>query len=130
MCVSFLRFCQIKSHFDASGNGACSIAVLHPFPPRWEGNLLLSPCTRTSATRCTTRRSDLGCRHQVADILLEEFVVVVQLVVFFLDSFDSVEDLEEGELEGFGVSVSFCISILLQSERDCGLGKHTRSITL
>lgn len=38
---------------------------------------------------------DLARRHQVTDVLLEEFVVVVQLVVLLLDRLDLVE--ESGE---------------------------------
>ncbi len=37
---------------------------------------------------------------------MQELVVVIQLVMLFLDSFDAIEDLEEGELEGLCVSVT------------------------
>ena len=54
---------------------------------------------------CGASGCDLRRRHQVADVLLEELVVAVELVVFFFHGFDAVEDLEEGLLEDFGVSV-------------------------
>lgn len=53
-------------------------------------------------------RGDLGGGHQVTDVFLEEFVVVVEFVVFFLDGFDACEDFEEGGLQGFGVSDCVC----------------------
>jgi hypothetical protein len=53
-----------------------------------------------------SRRRDFRRAHQVADVLLQELVVVVELVVFFLDGFDAVEDFDEGFLEDFGVSVT------------------------
>jgi hypothetical protein len=36
--------------------------------------------------------SDLAGRHQLANIPLQEAVVIVELVVFLADSFDPVED--------------------------------------
>ena len=58
-------------------------------------------------------RCDLRSRHQVANVLLQELVIVVQLVVLLLDGLDAVEDLEEGLLEGFCVSVYLTVSIVL-----------------
>lgn len=40
-----------------------------------------------SAGRC----GDLARTHEVADILLQEFVVTVQFVVFLLDGLDAIE---------------------------------------
>jgi len=40
-------------------------------------------------------RGDLGCRHQIPDVFLQELVVVVEFVVLFLDGLDAVEDLEQ-----------------------------------
>lgn len=53
------------------------------------GPSLLLPSTRT---RC----GDLGCRHQISDVFLKEFVIAVQFIVFLLDGIDSVKYLEKG----------------------------------
>jgi hypothetical protein len=39
-----------------------------------------------------TRGCDLASAHQVADVLLQELVVVIKLVVFFTNSLDAVKD--------------------------------------
>jgi hypothetical protein len=41
------------------------------------------------------RRCDLASAHQVANVLLQELVVVIELVMFFANGFDAVEDCEE-----------------------------------
>jgi hypothetical protein len=46
----------------------------------------------------TTRSRDFTCAHQIANVLLEELVVAVELVVLFTDGFDSVEDCKKGLL--------------------------------
>src|SRR3569833_1314258 len=52
----------------------------------------------------TARRCNLAGAHEVSDVLLKELVMVVELVVFFLDGFDAVEDGEQRVLQGFGMS--------------------------
>jgi hypothetical protein len=42
---------------------------------------------------------------------LQELVVVVELVVLFFHGLDAVEDLEERELEGLGVSVAIPLAV-------------------
>lgn len=52
---------------------------------------------------CTTGGCDLRCGHQVANVFLQELVVRVEFVVFFLDRFYAVEQGEEGIMEDFGM---------------------------
>ena len=52
-----------------------------------------------------TGGGDLGGGHQVPDILLQELVIGIELIVFFLDGFDAVEDFEEGFVEFLCMSV-------------------------
>lgn len=59
--------------------------------------LLLLPVSRASS-------GDLGGGHEVADVLLEELVVRVELVVLFLDRLYAVVDLEKGFLEELRMS--------------------------
>lgn len=54
--------------------------------------LVRAACSFLFAARAG--RGDLRGRHQVADVLLEELVIRVQLVVFFFNSFDPVEYFE------------------------------------
>ena len=54
----------------------------------------------TAAGRC-----DFTCAHQIANVLLEELVVAVELVVLFANGFDSVEDSKERFLECLGVPI-------------------------
>lgn len=49
------------------------------------------------------RGSDLAGAHEVADILLQEFVVAVELVVFLADGLYAVENINEGLLKRLGV---------------------------
>lgn len=70
---------------------------------------------------------DLARGHQVADVLLEKFVVVVKLVVFFANGLDSIEDGEERLLQSFCVALEFlprfpsqCLNILACSSRTHG----------
>lgn len=54
------------------------------------------------------RGRDLARRHQVPDVLLKEFVVVVEFVVFFLDRLNSVEESHQRVLQCFGVPWRSC----------------------
>lgn len=49
-------------------------------------------------------RGDLAGGHEIANVLLEELVVAVELVVLFADGFDAVEDGEQRLLECLRVS--------------------------
>lgn len=50
-----------------------------------------------------SRRCNLARAHQVTNVLLKKFVVVVELVVLFSYRFDAVEDCEEGFLQSLGM---------------------------
>jgi hypothetical protein len=50
------------------------------------------------------RRRDLGRRHQIADVLLQELIVAIQLIMLLPDGLDAIEDLEEGLVEALCVS--------------------------
>lgn len=52
-----------------------------------------------SAARCR----DLAGAHQVADVLLQELVVAVELVVLLTNGLNAVEDGQERVLQSFGV---------------------------
>jgi hypothetical protein len=52
----------------------------------------------------TTCGCDFASAHQVANVLLQELVVVIKLVVLFANGFDTVEDGKKGVLQGFGMS--------------------------
>lgn len=60
---------------------------------------------------------DLAGAHEVADVLLEKLVVVVQLVVLLLDRLDAVENRQERILECLGVSIMSSSVIVLVSPR-------------
>lgn len=51
-----------------------------------------------------TRGCDLASAHQVADVFLQELVVVIKLVVFFANSLDAVEDCNKRILQCLGMS--------------------------
>lgn len=51
------------------------------------------------------RGSDFTRGHQIANVFLEELVVVIELVMFFSDGLDAVEDGQERVLQGLCVSV-------------------------
>lgn len=51
-----------------------------------------------------TRGCDLASAHQVADVLLQELVVVIKLVVFFANSLDAVKDCDKRILQCLGMS--------------------------
>jgi hypothetical protein len=52
----------------------------------------------------TTCGCDFASAHQIANVLLQELVVVIKLVVLFANGFDTVEDGKERILQRFGVS--------------------------
>lgn len=47
-------------------------------------------------------RDFAGC-HEIPNILLQKFIVIVELVVLFLDSFNAVKEADERVLECLGV---------------------------
>jgi len=59
----------------------------------------LFPCSEIrTESRCSSSfpasdaaSCDFACTHEVSDVLLQKFVVVVELVVLFLDSLYTVE---------------------------------------
>lgn len=57
----------------------------------------------------TTSR-DFTRTHEVANVLLEKLVVVVELVVLLLDGLDAVEDHDERVLQSQGMSVDGAVS--------------------
>jgi len=46
-------------------------------------------------TTTGTGRSDFRGGHQITDVFLQELVVRVELVVFFFDGLDAIEDGED-----------------------------------
>lgn len=54
--------------------------------------------------RSTGGGCNLAGAHEVANILLQELVVTVELVVLFTNSFYAVKDINERFLQSFGVS--------------------------
>lgn len=60
---------------------------------------------RTLFLALATRGCDLASAHQVADVLLQELVVVIKLVMFFANSLDAVKDGNERILQCLGVSL-------------------------
>jgi hypothetical protein len=63
--------------------------------------VLRERCSFLRPTAASSR--NLARRHQVANVLLEELVMVVQLVVLLLDRLDLVEERSEGLLEGLSL---------------------------
>lgn len=64
------------------------------------------------------RRGDLGRRHQIADVLLQELIVAIQLIMLLPHGLDAIEDLEEGLMEALRVSAeAWVISISLDWNR-------------
>lgn len=55
--------------------------------------------------KAATRSSDFTRVHQVANVLLQELVIAVELVMFFANGFDAIENGDERVLEGLGVPV-------------------------
>lgn len=62
--------------------------------PSIEAGLFLAPAPR---------RCDLAGAHQVTNVFLKKFVVVVELVVLLPHSLDAVEDGEERFLQSLGM---------------------------
>lgn len=60
------------------------------------------------------RGRNLAGAHQIANVLLEELVVVVELVVLFPHSLDTVEDGEERLLQELGVLSQLLARLLAQ----------------
>jgi hypothetical protein len=61
-------------------------------------------CSSELLLAATARGRNLAGAHQVANVLLQELVVVIKLVVLFTDGFDAVKDRDERVLEGLGMS--------------------------
>lgn len=57
-------------------------------------SLLLSSNQSSLLPPTRTRCRDLRRRHQIPNILLQELIVVIQLIVLFLDSLDTIKDLQ------------------------------------
>lgn len=51
-----------------------------------------------------TRGGNLCGAHEIANVLLQELVIVVKFVVLFTHCLDTVEDGDERILQGFGMS--------------------------
>jgi hypothetical protein len=62
-----------------------------------------------------SRSRDFAGAHQVANVFLQEFVVVVQLVVLFPDGFKSVEEGNERILESLCVSLELIACLFAHS---------------
>jgi hypothetical protein len=97
-------------------SGMYTVLMKPPFPALtslfsvWAVSFLPRPGTRPS-------RRDLRRRHQIANILLEELIIAIQLVVFLLDCLDSIEYLEKGFVKVLRVSVvAFFVSGLYRGE--------------
>ena len=70
-------------------------------------NLLLPP----AAGRC-----DLASAHQVANVLLQELVVVIKLVVLLAHRLDATEYREEGVLQSLCVSARESATLFLDNQ--------------
>lgn len=55
--------------------------------------------------KSTARSSDFTRIHQIANVLLQELVVAVELVMLFANGFDAVENGDERVLEGLGMPI-------------------------
>ena len=55
--------------------------------------------------KAATRSGDFTRVHQVANVLLQELVIAVELVMFFANGLDAVENGNERVLKGLGVPV-------------------------
>lgn len=64
-----------------------------------------------------TRGCDLASAHQVADVLLQELVVVIKLVVFFANSLDAVKDCDKRILQCLGMSWEVSDALIYQVEQ-------------
>lgn len=123
-CLTLWKGC-VANH--ANGNGLLFVAVGQTgttSPPSWPLGIGV---IGASLLALGAGGRDLACGHEIANVLLEELVVVIELVVLFADSFDSVEDGEERLLQGFCVSLKFlprfpsqCLDILARSSRAHG----------
>lgn len=73
----------------------------HPELPIWFGG---SWRTASLSLLAATRGRNLAGAHEVADILLQELIIVVEFVVLLAYGLDTVENREQRVLQRLGVS--------------------------
>ncbi len=62
----------------------------------WDHCLFLDPAARSC---------DFAGAHEITNVLLQELVVTVELVMLLANGLYAVEDVDEGVLQSFGVSL-------------------------